>query len=358
MEPARERSRERRARPEVEGPAECKRARRLSPGSRAEVDGGDGDVLSRDVKSQYTGVCWNKAVKKWQARKSVQGKLVHLGYYADEEDAARAVAEYVERGIVDPPGRGGVTSEHTGVHWNVARKKWVARKTVKGKKVHLGFYANEEDAARAVAAYVERGVVDPPGRGGVTSEHTGVSWNKAAKKWQAAKRVQGKLVYIGLYADEEDAARAVAEYVERGVVDLPGRGGVTSKHRGVSWNIKAKKWRAQKKVQGKQVYLGFYTDEEDAARAVAAYVERGVVATHRRGGGTSEHTGVSWNIKAKKWQARKMVQGKQVHLGHYADEEDAARAVAEYVERGVVATQRRGGVTSEHRGVCWHKAAK
>ena len=56
----------------------------------------------------------------------------------------------------------------------------------------------------------------------------------------------------------------------------------------------------------------------------------------------------------KKWQAYKKVQGKQVHLGHYAAEEDAARAVAEYVERGVVATQRRGGVTSEHMGVCWN----
>ena len=137
MEPAHERSRERRVRPEVMGPAECKRARRLSPGSRAEVDGGDGDVSSREVKSQHRGVSWNKAVKKWQARKSVQGKQVYLGLYADEEDAARALVEYVERGIVDPPGRGGVTSEHRGVSWNVASKKWVAQKRVHGKNCLL-----------------------------------------------------------------------------------------------------------------------------------------------------------------------------------------------------------------------------
>ena len=141
MEPARERSRERRARPEVEGPAECKRARRLSPGSRAEVDGGDGDVLSRDVKSQHRGVSWNKAKKKWLAQKKVQGKLVYLGLYADEEDAARAIAEYVERGAVPPQRRGGVTSEHTGVSWNKAAKKWQAEKRVQGKRVHLGYYA-------------------------------------------------------------------------------------------------------------------------------------------------------------------------------------------------------------------------
>ena len=81
--------------------------------------------------------------------------------------------------------------------------------------MHLGYYADEEDAARAVAEYVERGVVATPGRGGVTSEHTGVSWNKAKKKWVAQKKVQGKTVYLGLYADEEDAARAFAKYVER-----------------------------------------------------------------------------------------------------------------------------------------------
>ena len=49
----------------------------------------------------------------------------------------------------------------------------------------------------------------------MTSEHTGVSWNKAAKKWEAQKSVKGKHVHLGFYADEEDAARAVAEYVER-----------------------------------------------------------------------------------------------------------------------------------------------
>ena len=253
------------------------------------MDGGDGDVFSRDVKSQHTGVSWNKARKKWQARKMVQGKSVYLGLYADEEDAARAFAEYLERGIVDPPGRGGVTSEHRGVCWNVASKKWRAQKKVQGKLVHLGYYADEEDAARAVVEFVERGVVATQRRGGVTSKHMGVSWNKAKKKWQAYKMVQGKLVHLGYYADEEDAARAVAEYVERGIVDPPGRGGVTSEHRGVSWNVASKKWRAEKRVQGKLVHLGYYADEEDAARAVAEYVERGAVPPQRRGGVTSEH---------------------------------------------------------------------
>ena len=37
--------------------------------------------------------------KKWHAQKITRGVKVHLGYFADEADAARAVAEYVERGV-------------------------------------------------------------------------------------------------------------------------------------------------------------------------------------------------------------------------------------------------------------------
>ena len=197
--PARDRSRKRRPRPKVDGPAERKRARRPASGSRAKSDGGD--VSSRNVTSKYTGVSWDKARKKWVARKREKGKKVYLGYYADEEAAARAVTEYVERGVVALPGRGGVTSEHTGVSWNKALNKWVAQQRENGKKVHLGYYVDEEDAARAVAAYVERGIIPRSKRVGVTSEHTGVSWNKKAKKWVARKGEKGKVVYLGDYTD-------------------------------------------------------------------------------------------------------------------------------------------------------------
>jgi hypothetical protein len=41
--------------------------------------------------SAYRGVYWNKSKGKWVARIQVPGVgLVHLGYFVDEEDAARA----------------------------------------------------------------------------------------------------------------------------------------------------------------------------------------------------------------------------------------------------------------------------
>ena len=54
-----------------------------------------------------------------------------------------------------PPGKL-QQSRHVGVSWHKERKKWVAQKWLKGKKVYLGYYASEEDAVRAIQAYVER----------------------------------------------------------------------------------------------------------------------------------------------------------------------------------------------------------
>jgi hypothetical protein len=41
-----------------------------------------------------------------------------------------------------------------------------------------------------------------------TSGHTGVSWHKPRKKWQAYIRVNGKTVYLGVYKKIEDAVRS------------------------------------------------------------------------------------------------------------------------------------------------------
>jgi hypothetical protein len=45
------------------------------------------------------------------------------------------------------------------------------------------------------------------------------------------------------------------------------RKGSTSKYLGVSWHKASNKWRARIEVDGKSYYLGYFTVEEDAARA-------------------------------------------------------------------------------------------
>lgn len=43
--------------------------------------------------SPFPGVTWNKGAGKWQARAVRDGRRVYLGVFGDEEDAARAVLE-------------------------------------------------------------------------------------------------------------------------------------------------------------------------------------------------------------------------------------------------------------------------
>jgi hypothetical protein len=77
--------------------------------------------LNRDrtgLSSQYRGVGWHKKNYKWQATIWMNGKLRHLGYYEDEEDAARAydraareawgpnaVVNFPEPSFLAPPAR-------------------------------------------------------------------------------------------------------------------------------------------------------------------------------------------------------------------------------------------------------------
>jgi hypothetical protein len=41
----------------------------------------------------------------------------------------------------------------------------------------------------------------------------------------------------------------------------------TSQYKGVSWERRQRKWKAQVRVNGQIQYLGYFTDEEEAARA-------------------------------------------------------------------------------------------
>ena len=40
--------------------------------------------------SRFKGVCWNKLDEKWQAGIRVNRRLIHLGYFASQEEAASA----------------------------------------------------------------------------------------------------------------------------------------------------------------------------------------------------------------------------------------------------------------------------
>lgn len=45
------------------------------------------------ARSRYKGVAWTPHMQQWRARITLNKKLIHLGYFFDEADAARAYDE-------------------------------------------------------------------------------------------------------------------------------------------------------------------------------------------------------------------------------------------------------------------------
>jgi hypothetical protein len=44
--------------------------------------------------SGFVGVCWNKRARKWATQSRVHGKTIYLGYFSNEEEAARRYDEH------------------------------------------------------------------------------------------------------------------------------------------------------------------------------------------------------------------------------------------------------------------------
>jgi hypothetical protein len=144
----------------------------------------------KEGASKYTGVSFNKQINKWVAQIMIEGKQHCIGYYDNEEDAAvdyaRALFKY-RGGVKDqeqrdsfaidlsgvppqppiPKSSGRIkegASKYTGVFLNQQRYKWVAQIRIEGRLLLIGYYDDEEEAAvdyaRAVFKY-KGGVVHP-----------------------------------------------------------------------------------------------------------------------------------------------------------------------------------------------------
>ena len=99
-----------------------------------------------------------------------------------------------------------------------------------------------------------------------TSQFKGVSWDKKNMKWKA----QSSNKHLGHHATEEEAVRAYTKYLEDGIDPLKRREASTSQFTGVSWTPSRIKWQA--KCKG--TYRGLYTTEEAAAQAYNVEAER------------------------------------------------------------------------------------
>ena len=121
-----------------------------------------------------------------------------------------------------------------------------------------------------------------------SSQFKGVVWQKHRNKWSAKISVNGKHYHLGNFVDEEDAATAydVAARRLRGdfarlnfpqsitpplrLNDAASR--KTSIYRGVSWDCRKARWRAEAQKDRRKYHIGYFQGELDAARAYDARV--------------------------------------------------------------------------------------
>lgn len=148
---------------------------------------------STQKTSIYHGVHYNSTAKRWIVSLILKGELIRDHYYKNESDAGLA-AEYQMRihdfssAIFNFPT---LSNQEVIDHYNTLREKY-------------GTTRNE------IKTKAQQGL--KPKRATV-SQHVGVSFDKRGRKkpWSAKIKYQGKKIYLGSYYTEIEAAKAYNE---------------------------------------------------------------------------------------------------------------------------------------------------
>ena len=320
--------------------------------------------------SKYVGVYaltkGSSSKWKWCAKIKVNGSSIQLGYFNDEKQAARAYDEAaaplnrklnfstsrypgITRVVMSASSTSSSSSSSSSSMASASASASSVKEMGQGKgkkrqrsssveegatvKWHvqllldkktnrtsdLGYYSTEEEAVTVYKVAkrtniaklaVEKMIKNPStetfeirrerkskSKRGSKSCYTGVSWWETETKWIAQIRSGGARIIIGRFANELDAARAydaaavkfAAEHPDAPTssrINFPGehpswkgigRGSskVFSAFVGVSWSARFNKWRASLTVGKKQLPLGYWTDEEDAALVYDAVLDEG-----------------------------------------------------------------------------------
>ena len=251
--------------------------------------------------SEFVGVTWNKRSRKWVAVINCSGNSGNnqsLGYFNDEQEAARAVDAAARRlrGNDAHGGRRANGQAHGGA-WH--RLNFPTGEEVKRAK-ERGALRTTADRAAAVAASEQHR----------SSEFVGVSWHKSGRRWTACVHHDGKQQHLGSFDDEREAARAFDTAARR----LRGE----DAHRGRA-TATAARWQLNFPTEREVVRA----KERDALQMEEANAVAAAASARQR---PSAFEGVSWDKRADKWRARFQHDGERHNLGCFDDEWEAARA--------------------------------
>jgi len=170
------------------------------------VDDGSGDA--RKTSSRFWGVSWNKRDKKWKAQyNDADDKSHYIGYFVDEEEAARAYNKAILAAKLEGKRRMNAVDALGAL---VPKPK----RAPKPKPKHAP--KPKRDRADVVAPDPARAPTN------TTSKFWGVTWSKQARRWRAQYQdANRQRCNIGYFDTQEAAAHAVNAAINR--VGLVGR---------------------------------------------------------------------------------------------------------------------------------------
>lgn len=221
----------------------------------------------RNKTGNYKGVSFDKEKQKWCGELTYNYKTIFLGYYNTEEDGAKAYnnyAMYLNENLkdnekyllndipnyinvpIDVPTKNKKRvmdkklSQYNGVTYNDKRKNYITCIKYNTKSYYLGSNKNELECAKFYnqqALYYNQNfgtkyvLNDIPNYETIpkdiytennekyvknkSSVYRGVTFSKRNKKWQAGLALDKKKIHIGFYENEEDAARAYNNRAEQ-----------------------------------------------------------------------------------------------------------------------------------------------
>jgi len=345
---------------------------------------------TKQMTSQYKGVCWNKEKRKWYVHISLKGdKQRYGGVFEDELDAAKRVnhlceefeiplknPEIIENRISNQQYQNKKkTSQYKEVYWHKQIRKWyVSMYLPGGTRKYDGTFKNEVDAGKMVNHICkEWGLpLKNPEIGDILnqqhvnmkiqkfkkhlrkSQYKGVYYHTQSRNWCAIIYLRRKIKYGGIFKDEVDAAKRVNQLCEEfkipslnpGITAMPNpnqqcqRKEKTSQYTGVSHRRKTDKWYARFHLKGHPPkYGGQFDDEINAARRVNQLcLEKGIPPQNpslsampsqppTQKHKISQYKNVTWNKKSGKWCVQLQVKGQTKYFGTFNVEVDAAKTV-------------------------------
>lgn len=213
-------------------------------------------LLKTDVKnksrkgipgsSNYFGVVYIKTSGKWSSRITINKKLIFISNSNSEIESAVQYDLYI-------------------INNNLDRKR---------------NFSNDELNKLLITnniSYKEKNI-------NKTSNFYGVSFNNKSQRWNSQIWIDGKPKHIGSFSDEEDAAIAYNKFIISNKLDFNLNNVNMSKEpieskffvkRGKYFGVSKKKTRfiAQVRYNKKNIYIGSYPTEEDAAKAYDDYID-------------------------------------------------------------------------------------